>query len=357
MKRSKSIKNCSFFTLLFFLFAACNAHESAQTTENNNFDSTAGEVVSTLGASIFIIFQDRQNTYWFGSNDNGVYRYDGNIIKHYSTNHGLLSNQIREIQEDKFGNIYFTTLNGINRFDGENITDLPHAKTTAWKLTADDIWFTAPGKNGPYRFDGDSLYDLKFPKHSMHDQFYAKYPNVAYSPYELYSTYRDDSGNIWFGTSNFGICRYNGNSLDWLYEEHLTTIKKTGGSFGIRAMIEDKSGHFWFCNTRYRYTINATSKASNKISYKRLPGIADLSAPDNENFIYFMSATKDDQGNLWMATYDQGVWQYDGITCIHHPIGTTVYSIYNDRVGNLWLGTHEEGAYKYNGEVFEKFNP
>src|SRR6476646_6964845 len=36
-----------------------------------------GEVVSETSKSITYVFQARNDDYWFGSNDGGVYRYDG----------------------------------------------------------------------------------------------------------------------------------------------------------------------------------------------------------------------------------------------------------------------------------------
>ena len=63
-----------------------------------------------------------------------------------------------------------------------------------------------------------------------------------------------------------------------------------------------------------------------------------------------------------MATYNSGVWQFDGEKITRYPVkegntNITIYSIYQDHQDVLWLGTHEPGAYKFNGKTFEKFNP
>jgi ligand-binding sensor domain-containing protein len=76
----------------------------------------------------------------------------------------------------------------------------------------------------------------------------------------------------------------------------------------------------------------------------------------------YLSIVKDNNNNLWFATYRSGVWKYDGTKVIHYPvqkdsIGITIFSIYKDNNGDLWLGTHENGAYKFNGKTFEKFQP
>ena len=76
------------------------------------------------------------------------------------------------------------------------------------------------------------------------------------------------------------------------------------------------------------------------------------------DFPYYVSAVKDDESqDLWMATYDDGVWRYDGKELHHHPVtveGKQVYlfSISKDNQGDLWLGTQNAGAMKWNGEEF-----
>ncbi|HUM47051.1 MAG TPA: hypothetical protein PLD84_08990, partial [Chitinophagales bacterium] len=166
-------------------------------------------------------------------------------------------------------------------------------------------------------------------------------------------------------TSNLGIYRFDGKSLSWMYEKHLTDILETGGSFGIRSMFEDEEGKYWFCNTSYRYHIDTHDSIANGrsfIRYKKEKGIGLVKAIDGKDLIYYMSITEDIKHNLWMATYADGVWQYDGKNLTRYAVkdgqkDIKLFSIYKDNIGVLWLGTHEGGAYKFNGQAFEKFRP
>lgn len=353
--------------LLFSLlatFTSCGAKNTSQVV--------LGDTVSQLDKAILVVFQDRNNNYWFGSDGQGVYRYNGKTMLHFTTKDGLYDNRIREIQEDKSGNIYFTTFDGISKFDGQRFTKLMPTKTifptNEWKLQPDDLWFKGTsGESGIYRYDGKALHALKLPKHYLEGEFYLKFPNVTYSPYDVYKIYKDHKGHIWFGTSNFGLCRYDGKSLKWLYEKELTETP-SGGSFGIRSILEDTKGKFWFCNTRYRYVIDANAAPDSHrdgkslIQYKREKGIDGIKTANGEDLIYYMSIVEDRQQALWMVTYDTGVWKYDGQTITHYPVkdgpkDITLFSIYKDRQGNLWLGTHQTGVYKFNGKTFEKFRP
>lgn len=354
---------------LFTALTSCNGQNASQinSRHSNAKNSTIpiGDPVTELSESIMVIYQDKGNNYWFGSRGKGAFRYDGKNILQFTMKNGLVSNDIWGIQEDKLGNIYFDTQEGVSKFDGKSFSTLTvsNSSDSEWKLEPDDLWFKGSWNiNGPYRYDGKNLHHLQFPKNVLADSLYANFPNMTWSPYGLYSLYKDKKGSIWFGTSNLGIYRYDGKTLSWMHEDHLTNTA-TGGSFGIRSIFEDHEGKFWFCNTRYRYKIeskDSSSNGKNLIRYTREKGV-DQKAADGD-WIYFMSITEDNMQNLWMLTYGEGVWRYDGKNMIRYPVldgskEITLFSIYKDNNGDLWLGTHEAGAYKFNGKTFEKFIP
>jgi hypothetical protein len=350
--------------IVFILVGLLTISSCQGQNQSKNISATQGATVAALDTSIFIVYQAVNGDYWFGSDGAGVYHYNGKTITHFSTKDGLSDDRVRQIVENKQGDIFINTSGGINRFDGKGITALKAVKG-AWKLAPEDLWFSSnQDENGAYRYDGKTLYHLEFPKHYMHDAFYKDLPNAPYNPYQVYKTYKDSKGNIWFGTSTFGACRYDGKHLSWLYERHLTHIGDQG-SFGIRSIQEDRDGAFWICNTRYRYNIlpgDSIGNGTRFVRYRREEGIDNFTAPDGNDLIYYMSAVKDDEGNLWMATHRFGVWKYDGKTMEDYPVNAgkknvTVFSIYKDRNGGIWLGTHATGAYKFNGKSFEPFKP
>lgn len=293
-----------------------------------------------------------------------MYRYNGKALVNFTMKDGLVSNQIRGIQEDKAGNIYFTTYEGISKFDGQAFTTLDVSASSAptdWKLQPDDLWFAGAQDAGVvYRYDGQSLHRLEFPKTKAGDVHLAehprtKYPNVKYSPYDVFSMFKDSKGNLWFGTAILGVCRYDGQSFTWLAESELRN-----GSFGTRSIIEDKDGRFWFCNTLHRYDVDLSDSA--KPRFMKVDGIHDVNDPKRKPFGGIMSSTMDRTGALWMATYGDGVWRYDGKSVTHYPVkdgdkAITLFTIHKDNQGVMWLGTHSAGAYKLNGKTFEKFRP
>lgn len=309
-----------------------------------------------------LVYQDTKNNYWFGSNIDGVYRFDGKTIIHFTTKDGLSHNRIDEIKEDRSGNIYFTTGKGICQFNGQTFTTLNEkiGDSNDWKLSSKDMWFKSSDYSGfVFRYDGKNLYKLQVPKIQLGEDHISKNPNEP-TPYAVYSVYKDSKGNIWFGTAALGALRYNGKSFDWISEKDVAEIfnEPTEGSNGVRSVIEDKNGNFWF-NTEYLYTVYE-DKQDNGTFYNRIKSIGNLDGKDNSNLNEYLSITKDNNNNLWIATYSAGVWKYDGAKITHYPVqinskDITLFSIYKDNNGDLWLGTHENGALKFNGQTFEKF--
>jgi len=346
-------------TLLFFSILSILTSCNGQTSNLKNHSvllkeiNVKGDTVKEPGSSIMVIYQDKKNTYWFGSWETGVYRYDGKTLINYTTKDGLQNDRIDEITEDKSGNIYFIGCHPnstITKFDGQSFTKIIATPGNEWKLEANDLWLrNAYQTEKVYRFDGNTFYELTLPK-----------PPKLNNPFEVYSIYRDIKGNIWFGTNPVGVCRYDGKSFEWITEEDVTEFRNEGAN-GVRSITEDKNGDFWF-NTENRYSVyDSITLKSNKF-YTRHESIGSLDGKNTSGLKEYLSTVRDNKNNLWFVTYRDGVWKYDGTKITHYTVQAnakdiTIFSIYKDNNGDLWLGTHENGAYKFNGKTFEKFKP
>lgn len=340
---------------------------------NQESTTSTGVTVAALDKCIFVVFQARSKDYWFGSDGQGLYRFDGKTLVQYTTAHGLSGNRIRSIQEDRSGNILVNSDGGVSRFDGRVFRPLAAADADmrGWKLGPDDLWFTGWQDEGVvYRFDGTSLHRLKFPKTQPGEDHLARYPrsrfpNMTFNPYDVYVIFKDSGGRVWFGTHVLGACRFDGTTFAWAAKSELGFDEDD--SFGLRSIAEDKDGKFWFSNTRNRFEIqppvqNAPAgQANGTLSVRKEPGITPPADPEEDHPALFMSSVKDKNGDLWLVTLRSGVWRYDGTRATQYQVKdgdaiVTLYSIYQDNEGALWLGTHEHGVYKFNGAAFERFN-
>lgn len=356
------------FISFLIILSSCKGQSYSRSIHSEKPDQVhiIGDTTQALDNSIMVIYQDKKNNYWFGSWKNGLYKYDGKTILHFTTKHGLPDNRVEEIKEDKLGNIFINTSKGLCKYDDHQIRSIEETFPTnaTWMLQPDDLWFKSPKQGYVCRYDGQNLVNLKIPTVKIGEDYIAKNPSVM-DPYAIYCMYRDSKGNMWFGTAVLGAFRYNGISFDWITETDLTEMHN-GPSNGVRSITEDKNGDFWF-NTEHKYRIYNREVASNEdadsgVFYYREKSIGCLDGKKNGDLNEYLSIIKDDVDNLWMALYIHGVWRFDGEKIKHYPIqvdgkNISVYCLYKDNKGGIWLGTNENGVWRLNSETFSRFIP
>ncbi len=310
-----------------------------------------GDTVSDIGKNIDYILQDSNGNYWFASNGEGAYLYNGKTLTHITEKHGLCSNFVLKIEEDETGNLWFSTRDGICRLTGNsfvNYTDfINHAPNVKLTVVNGGLFFN--------RLNDICFYDGKtFTGFTIHPDTYTPSPGNMNRPYSVYSTLIDKSGNVWFGTQEKGVCRYDGTTFTFFTEFGLDQA-------AVRTLFQDRSGNIWAGNNGaglFKFNgesfVNFTDEKglANRDFLKKLPGKAEtLARPWTIN--------EDDQGTLWIGTIDAGVWAYDGTNLTNYTTkdglsGNAIWTIYKDKKGELWYVTEGEAIYKFNGKTFVK---
>lgn len=151
------------------------------------------------------IMEDKAGNIWFATAFNGVFRYDGKTIKNIKDKERLGDNYAGGMIQDKAGNIWFVMQNGITKYDGKTFTDITAKDglggSEFWGIAIENsgiIWVTARGATT--RFD-PSL-PLTHPK--AFKVFHADEINCC-----VQSMHRDRDGNMWWGTGA-GLYRFDG---------------------------------------------------------------------------------------------------------------------------------------------------
>ncbi|MFK7982226.1 MAG: hypothetical protein AB8G86_19755, partial [Saprospiraceae bacterium] len=128
---------------LLFILIGC----SSQNTVTQNHTEAKGEAAFGLDPKTWKVYQDQKDNYWFGSNGNGVFHYDGKKLIQYTKKDGLVNNTIRSIQGDDLGNVFIGTPQGVSKYDGQTFTTLEAIVSDAneWKLMPNDLWFNCNG--------------------------------------------------------------------------------------------------------------------------------------------------------------------------------------------------------------------
>ena len=106
---------------LSILAAACTG--DSKPTNNQDIGNNRPEAKQLVREDAMrCAFQDSHGRMWFGTNNEGLFRYDGHTFVNFSREDGLYSNTINDIIEDRDGNLWLGTPRGLCKYDGEEFT-------------------------------------------------------------------------------------------------------------------------------------------------------------------------------------------------------------------------------------------
>jgi ligand-binding sensor domain-containing protein len=161
---------------------------------------------------------------------------------------------------------------------------------------------------------------------------------------------QDKAGNIWFGTFNAGLYKYDGKSF--------TRFTTTSGlnSNSILSLLEDKKGNIWIGTEAglCRYDGKTITPIRIPLGKNTLPN-------QYHNTHNVFSVMQDTSDKLWFATID-GVYVYDGNAFTpfllkesgdgYMSSNPNVEYILEDRAGTIWMGGRgNQGIYRYDGKT------
>ncbi|WP_435354946.1 ligand-binding sensor domain-containing protein [Emticicia sp. SJ17W-69] len=221
----------------------------------HNFESPKSNIITNnLPAKkiqVFCVIGDKNGNIWFGTESEGLWKYDGHQLTNFKyadskwkevNNMSSINYQhqgfVSAIVEDKKGNIWFSSsTNGLNYYDGKSFVVVGKNSSAIHTLqliedTIGNIWM-ATRLNGICRYNGKTLESF-LEKDGVSD-------NMASSLYEA------KNGKIWFGSLGKagtsggglkGITVYDGNNF--------TPIASTGmRNNQVWTIIEDNIGNIW----------------------------------------------------------------------------------------------------------------
>ncbi|MFT3822780.1 MAG: two-component regulator propeller domain-containing protein [Chitinophagaceae bacterium] len=346
--------------------------------------------------SVLAITQDHQGFMWFGTRF-GLNRYDARRFMVYRANNavdGNLSNSyILSLLSDSRNELWVGTRNGLNRYHPENDTfekiafEKKPGKDVYINWLFEDrqkrIWAAANGsvymvrdvnkplltlfdplanaqlgmtyvvfedskgitwigaETGLYRLTpAGNSFDIKIYKHDPKD------PN-SLADNNITCVAEDKKGNLWIGTLNGGLHRFDQLKEAFIHYHHSGT--NTLLSDHVRKILPDNNDQLWIGTQEGISVFNINTQQFK--NYANEPGnTASLS----QNSVH--SLFMDNAGTIWAGTFFGGVNNYSPYFN-HFDVfnnnsdafrlnNNVISSVVEDRARNLWIGT-EGGGLNY----------
>ncbi|MBN8701957.1 MAG: SpoIIE family protein phosphatase [Bacteroidetes bacterium] len=278
-----------------------------------------------------------------GANNGDIYIVSLKTNKHKKTlseKNGLLGSQILSLLEDKEGNIWIGSLNGVckinaaqQKFELHNFSTIKNVLKNSWSViqTADKKIWTCTD-NGLIEISENSNAPVSY-KHY--------YDLKEFKQTTLMASAIDKNGKLWVGGNNGTLSYFNSTKNKF---EKVGSFTKTISTICVTAennlVIGSWGGGAFLFNTLTNKVDTLNSKY----------GIDNLMV--NKVFI-------DSKKNTWIGTQGgllkidgKGYTRFNRTTNLEHD---NINSICEDKVGNIWIGTQSGGIYKYNGHKFISF--
>lgn len=341
--------------------------------------------------SVRRIYQDSEGIMWFGTED-GVSRYDAYRMMTFKSDLNtptlLTNNEIRCFSETTNGYLLIGTQKGLNLLNKKSYQIKPF-----WgeELQNKEIKSMITTKDGSVWIGTNShlyCYSPDLSSYKVYDD--------AVPPRGVNFLYEDLDGNIWIALWKNGLCRY-----DKEQDIFITypPVGKTNNPFRI---FQDNRRQYWICTWGdgiYRFNPNESEEKMYMRQHIQENGktiteetFFSIVQDDRNQLLWFMSISglhalkydenntlkdvdisylfndynnifseiiKDKTGNLWIATFGEGVLIINldkplienySLSTIKEQTGTApnVTSIYEDNNGDLWMNQNRQGLAFFN---------
>jgi PAS domain S-box-containing protein len=274
-------------------------------------------------------------------------------FEHISTEDGLSEGRVWGITQDRRGFLWFTTYDGINRYDGYEFKvykydpeDPNSPASTLYRRVLEDsrgmLWFGSVSQ-GLSRFDPETEQWTNF-RHDPQD------PN-SLSGDSIWAIAEDQQRNLWIGTESNGLSRFDYETGQFTQYRHDPDNPNSLSEDKALAVLVDRLGAVWV-GTQSEGLNRLDPETGQWTRYRH-----DPDDPDSLSFDHILSLYEDRSGVLWIGTWGGGLDRLDENVpgegtfthYQHDPEDPTslshshVAAIHQDRSGTLWVATFGGG--------------
>lgn len=330
----------SIFICLSLLFIGANAvHPNAPEQINFSYISIKEGLSQS---TVFSIDQDKQGNMWFATYD-GVNKYDGyafTVYQHDTSDPNSIANDIaRVVKTDNQGRVWIGTRDGLSYYDDvkDKFRNFFYDKKGK-RLQVNGIAELSPEQLLVSTQEGLLMFDIQ----------QSKFIDNSFNPSMqklVASTLFEQGDHIYIGTMDDGL---------FIYSIKKATLEKLTPALDhkqIQSVLQQSPTRLWVATEgEGLYLINPKTKEVT--NYRHSP-----SDPKSISSNYIRSLALDSQNRLWVGTFNDLNIYHEGnnsfVSYSSNPVESgslsqrSVRSIFMDSQGGMWLGTYFGGLNYY----------
>ena len=275
---------------------------------------------------------------WIGTEQNGLFRWDGRSMEHYSSESGLGGVSVSTLFQDISGNLW-VGMSGAGlrvlrdgRFTAIPLAQARHPVTVNTLLPDTSGGMLVGSSAGLIQVSIDAAGISATPFNTDHGG----------PVWTVTSLLFDREGSLWIGTFGRGLHQFAGSSF-----ASSTPFSEVDDSF-VFCVFEDSRGRIWVGTDDRGAIVWSPSEGTKRITDRH-------GLPDNSVFTIY----EDSRGTIWMGTTGGGLVEYRDrvrrvFTTENGMPNNQIRALREDREGFLWIGTRS-GLCRMKDGLIENF--
>ena len=315
--------------------------------------------------TLFCLFEDSKQRMWVGT-DQGLllYKREANAFAQFMPNNAdtnsLSNDKVKTIAEDKYGNIWIGTANGLNWFQPNNSGSLFHRYTGP--LSDHDINCIAADSEG-HLWVGTTEGLNKLNPLTKAVEVFVPELDKSHSLTSKYikSAYIDNQGIYWFGTFRGGINKYDKNLNLFNLKLSNAFHENSNCPSIISAFAENRNGNIYVGTDGSG--LHEFNRKTEQLRYINIPQKDKTTSPPSILTLCLTHTNK-----LFIGTYAKGLFILDPATNNFEHLqegpglsnlnSNNIFCLKEDSKGAIWIGTNGEGVnVMVNNKVIVKYTP
>ncbi|RKY92443.1 MAG: hypothetical protein DRQ13_10375, partial [Ignavibacteriae bacterium] len=282
------------------------------------------------------------------------------IFSHLSIQDGLSNRNVLSVFQDHYGFMWFGTNDGLNRYDGKNITVYKNDPLDPNSLSNNVVFSMYEGKDGGLwicTVNGLNLYN----RDSENFEVFKLKPEAANDMTSniVMMVTEDSKGNLYAATLMAGIQKLDRNAGNFIPVVRDTTDQS--GIDLVMSLFLDQNDDLWYFHTDTGGRVQELKyykTDSGELKSFHLPYIEPNSAIGDVRGIGVSCGLKDKAENIWLGTADGHLLNFNREKGFFNKIeidkGHVLISITEGDSANFWIATFGNGLIKYNYKTGEK---